>query len=70
MSRCSGEIRIASAAQPSRLELVGEFNGDGLHGRLWGVAREVKVMGGCTKGYGGYPQVPLLRCAQPVFDRR
>jgi hypothetical protein len=52
---------IAAFAQRSGLEFVGEFNGDG-------VAR--KVMGGCTRGYGEYPQVPSLRCAQPVFDRR
>jgi hypothetical protein len=36
----------------SGLELVGEFNGDGLHERLWGVARE--VMGSILK-------VPSLR---------
>jgi hypothetical protein len=34
---------IAAFAQRSGLEFVGEFNGDGLHGRLWG----------CTRGYGG-----------------
>jgi hypothetical protein len=38
---------IAAFAQRSGLELVWEFNGDGLHGRLWGVAR--KVMGGILK---------------------
>jgi len=38
---------IAAFAKRSRLELVGEFTGDGLHGRLWGVARE--VMGGILK---------------------
>jgi hypothetical protein len=34
-------MRTIQRADHERVRFVGEFNGDGLHGRLWGVAREV-----------------------------